>query len=102
MSSLLQYSIAKVYELAEAARKDLSFLPEAQRLQGIVARADYTIAKTSISGTKSLLEKLYGYGGVPRKPLPPIDAAAAQTIWEHPHTQALVKLERGLSGKTSV
>lgn len=75
-------------------------LPEAQRLQGIVARADFTIAKTSIAGTKSLLEKLYGYGGSPRKPLPPISSSAAQAIWEHPHTQAIVKLERELSGKT--
>lgn len=82
-----------------AARKDLSLLPEAQKLQGIVARADYTIAKASISGTKYLLEKLYGYGGLTRKPLPPIDSNVAQALWEHPHTQAIVKAERELSGK---
>lgn len=74
-------------------------LPEAQQLQGIVARADYTIAKASISGTKFLLEKLYGYGGLPRKPLPPIDQSYAASLWEHPHTQELVKVERELSGK---
>jgi L-threo-3-deoxy-hexylosonate aldolase len=96
----LKYAIRKLFELSEAARTDLSLLPEAQRIQGIIARADYTIAKTSIVGTKFLLEKLYGYGGTTRKPLPPITPAAAQALWEHPHTQALVVLERQLSGKT--
>lgn len=76
-------------------------LPEAQRLQGIVARGDFTIAKTSIAGTKFLLEKLYGYGGLPRKPLPPIAPDAAQAFWEHPHVQELVAVERELSGKTA-
>ncbi|KAJ7446834.1 hypothetical protein B0H11DRAFT_371507 [Mycena galericulata] len=100
LGNVSPYAIRKLFELSEAARKDLSILPEAQRLQGIIARADYTIAKTSIVGTKYLLQKLYGYGGTTRKPLPPIAPAAAQALWEHPHTQALVKLERQLSGKT--
>jgi L-threo-3-deoxy-hexylosonate aldolase len=94
-----KYAIRKLFDVSEAARTDLSHLPEALRLQGIIARADYTIAKTSIVGTKYLLQKLYGYGGTARKPLPPISAAAAQALWEHPHTQALVTLERQLSGK---
>ncbi|KAJ7172397.1 dihydrodipicolinate synthetase [Mycena filopes] len=99
LGNVSPYAIRKLFELSEAARTDLSLLPEAQRLQGIIARADYTIAKTSIVGTKFLLEKLYGYGGTTRKPLPPIAPAAAQALWEHPHTQALVVLERQLSGK---
>ncbi|KAG5647227.1 hypothetical protein DXG03_000762 [Asterophora parasitica] len=101
LANIAPYTISKVFQLSEAARKDLSSLPEAQRLQGIIARGDYTIAKTSIAGTKSLLEKLYGYGGAPRKPLPPIDPAAAEAIWVHPHTQELVNVERKLSGKTA-
>ncbi|KAJ7905586.1 dihydrodipicolinate synthetase [Mycena olivaceomarginata] len=100
LGNVSPYAIRKLFELSEAARTDLSLLPEAQRIQGIIARADYTIAKTSIVGTKFLLEKLYGYGGTTRKPLPPITPAAAQALWEHPHTQALVVLERQLSGKT--
>jgi len=99
LANIAPCSVAKLFEVTEAARKDLSFLAEAQRLQGIVARADYTIAKTSIAGTKHLLEKMYGYGGVPRKPLPPIDKEAAKAVWEHPDTQDLVKLERELTGK---
>ncbi|KAJ7685263.1 dihydrodipicolinate synthetase [Mycena polygramma] len=100
LGNVSPYAIRKLFELSEAARTDLSLLPEAQHLQGIIARADYTIAKTSIVGTKFLLEKLYGYGGTTRKPLPPIAPAAAQALWDHPHTQALVSVERHLSGKT--
>ena len=97
---MAQLSIAKLYELSAASLSDPSVLPEAQRVQGIVARADFTVAKSGVSGTKYLVEKLYGYGGLPRKPLPPIDPQAAVTLWEHPHTQALVKLEREFSGKS--
>ena len=97
---MIQHSIVKLYELSVAATKDLSVLSKAQRLQGIIARADYTIAKGSIAGTKVILEKLYGYGGLPRKPLPPMEPGAAKALWEHPHTQDVVRLERELSGKT--
>lgn len=64
-----------------------------------MARADFTIAKASISGTKALLDKLYGYGGCPRKPLPPIEPEAVSALWEHPHTQDIVHIERELAGK---
>ncbi|KAL0581555.1 hypothetical protein V5O48_000484 [Marasmius crinis-equi] len=99
LANVAPYTIKELFRVTEAATKDLSHLPEAQRLQGIVARGDYTIAKASIAGTKYLVEKLYGYGGLPRRPLPPIEASAAQALWEHPHTQDLVRLERELSGK---
>ena len=94
-----QFTVAKLFDISEKAKADVSLLPEAQRLQGVVARADYTIAKTGIAGTKFLLEKLYGYGGNCRRPLPPIEAAVATALWEHPHTQELVRIERELSGK---
>lgn len=74
-------------------------LAEAQSLQGLVARADYTIAKAGISGTKYLLQKFYGYGGDCRKPLPAIDPAIGDALWEHPHTQAVIAIERELTGK---
>ena len=92
-----QHSAALLFELSEMAQKDLSVLPEAQRLQGILACADYTIAKYSIAGTKYLLQKLYGYGGLPRKPLPPIEPGDALALWMHPHTQTLIKLEQEIS-----
>ncbi|KAG1754656.1 hypothetical protein EDB19DRAFT_1626686 [Suillus lakei] len=99
LANVAPHAIVKLFELSEVSMVDPSFLPEAQRLQGIVGRADATIAKASISGTKYLLEKLYGYGGHPRRPLPPIEPAPAEALWEHLHTQALVRLEQEVSGK---
>jgi 4-hydroxy-2-oxoglutarate aldolase len=96
-----QYAVAKLFELSEASRKDPSVLPEAQHLQGIVARGDYTLSKASISGTKCMLERLYGYGGLPRRPLPPMDPKTAEELWNHPHIQTLIGLERGLNGETN-
>jgi L-threo-3-deoxy-hexylosonate aldolase len=88
----------KLFEVSQAATKDSSRLAEAQELQTIIARADITTAKASISGTKFLLDKLHGYGGLPRRPLPPIDPEDAERLWEHPYVQELLKLERELSG----
>ncbi|KZT67137.1 aldolase [Daedalea quercina L-15889] len=101
LGNVAPYTLAKLYELSVAARQDFSLLPEAQRLQGIVARADFTIAKVGISGTKALMEKLYGYGGLPRKPLPPIEPEAFEALWAHPHVQDIVKTERELTGKST-
>ncbi|TDL21558.1 dihydrodipicolinate synthetase [Rickenella mellea] len=99
LGNVAPYAIVRLFQLSEEAVKNPSVLVEAQYLQGIIARADYTIAKAGIAGTKYLLERLYGYGGVPRKPLPPIDADKGQALWEHPDTVALVRIERELSGK---
>ncbi|KAF8163369.1 hypothetical protein B0H34DRAFT_745253 [Crassisporium funariophilum] len=102
LSNLAPYAIAHLFRLCEASKKDYSLLAEAQRIQGIIARGDFTIAKASVAGTKYLVERMYGYGGLPRKPLPPIDPAVGSALWDHPHTQDLVRLERELSGKRQV
>jgi hypothetical protein len=46
---------------------------------------------------KFLTKKLFGYGGSPRRPLPPIDPEDAERLWEHPHVQELINKERELS-----
>lgn len=97
LSLLQQHTVVKLFQLSEGSKADPKLLGEAQRLQGIVARADATIAKASIAGTKFLLDKLYGYGGDPRRPLPPIEPAAGEALWEHAHTQALVGVELSLA-----
>jgi len=101
LANVAPNAIVRLFQVTAAAVSNPSHLPEAQRLQGIIANADFTIAKAGISGTKFLLNKLYGYGGLPRKPLPPIDADAAEALWAHPHTVALVALEHKLTGKGS-
>ncbi|THG92950.1 hypothetical protein EW145_g8524, partial [Phellinidium pouzarii] len=73
LANVAPYTLARLYDLSVAALSDPSTLPEAQRLQGIVARADWTIAKAGIAGTKYLLQLVYGYGGAPRRPLLPTD-----------------------------
>lgn len=106
LGNVAPYTLAKLFDLSSRAASTGSgageLLLEAQRIQGIVARADATIAKTGIAGTKYILEKLYGYGGAPRRPLQPIEAEAGERLWAHEDTQELVKLERELSGKFSL
>lgn len=91
--------MAKLYHISQKAFVDPSFLPEAQSLQAIIARADFTIAKASVAGTKCLLQKLHGYGGVPRKPLPQMAAVDADALWVHPHVKELFQLEKDSSDK---
>jgi 4-hydroxy-2-oxoglutarate aldolase len=92
-----QYAIARLYDLSVKSLQDPSVLPEAQRLQGIIARGDITVANSGVSGTKYILQRLYGYGGKPRSPLPPISSDAAEALWDHPHIKELVALEKQLS-----
>jgi len=96
MVNFLQYTTVKLYELAAAMVKDPSNFEEANRVQGIVANADYIMAQGGVAGTKGILEKLYGYGGRCRRPLPPMEPTAFQALWEHPHVQALIELEKWL------
>lgn len=94
-----QYATVHLFNLSVRALAEPSILPEAQRVQGIVARADATIAKAGISGTKYLLEQLYGYGGLPRRPLGPCPPERAEALWAHSDVRELVALERQSSGK---
>jgi len=98
LGNVAPYSIAKLYEVGTASLTDPSKLREAQRLQGIVGRADWTVANSGVSGTKYVIQRLYGYGGNPRSPLPPVDPQAAQALWDHPHVQDIVALENKLRG----
>jgi 4-hydroxy-2-oxoglutarate aldolase len=76
------------------SKSDTHLLTEAIRLQGIVAQADRTLALAGISGTKAVLERMAGYGGNPRKPLPAISPKAAERVWQEPTVQALLKEEK--------
>ncbi|GJE90732.1 dihydrodipicolinate synthase family protein [Phanerochaete sordida] len=99
LANVAPHSIKKLYDLSVQSLTDPSALLEAQRLQGIVARGDITLAGSGVSGTKSLLQRLYGYGGNPRRPLPPISREDAEALWNHPHIRELVALEKQISGQ---
>ena len=97
MVIFLQHSCANLFKLATALVKDPSLSEEANRVQGIVANADYVVAQGGIAGAKGILGKLYGYGGRCRRPLPPATPAALEALWENPHLQALIRLEKSLA-----
>lgn len=67
---------------------------EAQRLQAIVARADWVAIQTGIVGAKSVLATEFGYGGHGRKPLPRPTAAEAARYAEQ--WREIVTLEKSL------
>lgn len=67
---------------------------EAQKMQEIVARGDWTAIQGGVVGTKSGLQSFFGYGGYARKPLPsPTDDQAAK--WKEGFRE-LVLLEKSL------
>lgn len=96
-SLVTQLTIRRLFDLASQAQQDPSVLAAAQHLQGIVARADRTVAVAGIAGTKYLLERLHGYGGVPRRPLKGMTGGAGEVLWAHPHVVDLVKQEKKLA-----
>jgi len=96
LANIAPHASVRLFELAAALVKDPSVFKEANRVQGIVANADYVVARGGVSGTKGLLEKLHGYGGHCRRPLPPIEPTVLKALWENPHIQALLELEKSL------
>jgi L-threo-3-deoxy-hexylosonate aldolase len=44
-------------------------LQAAVKLQELISAGDWTMCKGGISGTKAALERLHGYGGIPRRPI---------------------------------
>jgi len=94
LANLAPHAILRTFDLAaQAAEGKPKSLAEAQKLQGIIARADRTIALTGIAGTKFLLEKAHKYGGLPRRPLVGLTSEQEKAIWNHPDTQELLALE---------
>lgn len=72
-ANVLPKLCTRVWDLWHEGKQD-----EAQRLQKIVARADWTLAKAVVPATKATLEAYFGYGGKPRRPLSAIEGKAVQ------------------------
>ncbi|TKX18774.1 L-threo-3-deoxy-hexylosonate aldolase [Elsinoe australis] len=70
----------KVWELWKEGKWE-----EAIKLNEELAKADWILTRTAIPGTKAAIEIAYGYGGVPRRPLKPLDAE------KHKELEMLVK-----------
>jgi 4-hydroxy-2-oxoglutarate aldolase len=99
LANVFPYSSAKLFKLTERLKKqirdpaaggiDRGLLDEVIRLQGVVAQADRTFALAGIGGTKATLQKLHGWGGKPRKPLPAYSEAETEKLLAHPTAKAL-------------
>lgn len=74
-------------------------LREANRLQGIVAKGDRTIALAGIPGTKYLLQRADGLEAYPegsespRRPLRKTEQADGEKLWNHENVKALLAEE---------
>ncbi|KAJ5124842.1 Aldolase-type TIM barrel [Penicillium bovifimosum] len=77
LANLIPRSCVRVMELYRAGKVE-----EAQKLQGIVARADWAAIHGGFIAVKSGLQSYRGYGGLPRRPCVVPDAKAAAAIQE--------------------
>lgn len=65
----------KVWDLAIAGKFE-----EAREAQKLLAQMDWELAKSVVPATKATLMHYFGYGGVPRRPLPALDDKAAKAF----------------------
>jgi len=68
---------AAVWNLGAAGKFE-----EAREAQTLLAAMDWELAKSVVPATKSTLNHYFGYGGVPRRPLPALDENAAKAFAE--------------------
>lgn len=86
-------AVIKLYEAFRDGRRE-----EAEEIQEIIGRGDWTAIQSGIIGVKVCLQEYDGYGGWARKPLPRPDGEKRKSIVEG--FKELVELERSLT-KTS-
>jgi len=68
---------AKVWDTCAAGKLD-----EAQEYQTLLAAMDWELAKSVVPATKATLNSYFGYGGVPRRPLPALSEQEAKKFHE--------------------
>ncbi|OKL63407.1 hypothetical protein UA08_01770 [Talaromyces atroroseus] len=84
----------RLWELCQSL-DDPNQYQEAQKLQNTVALADGLALKIGIAGMKKLLNRHFGYGDKPRRPLLPMADDKAQAVFEDPFLTALLEASRG-------
>lgn len=91
VANLIPRSCVKMMELYRRGKVE-----EAQRLQAVVARADWVAIKGGFVAVKSALEIYRGYGGLPRKPCVAPTGPAIKALQEE--FAEGMKMERSLEG----
>lgn len=66
----------------------------AMELQKVLSKGDWVLTRSAIAGTKAAIEMEYGYGGLPRRPLPLLAAEEKKRIQEG--IQDAMTVERSL------
>ncbi|KIW23629.1 uncharacterized protein PV07_11815 [Cladophialophora immunda] len=89
LGNLVPKLCVKVFDLYKAGK-----LEEAQKLQAILARADLVVGEGGVAGTKSGLQTWFGYGGIPRRPLPQLNPDTATKF--NSLLEEAVALEKGM------
>ncbi|KUJ15975.1 putative dihydrodipicolinate synthase [Mollisia scopiformis] len=85
----------KLWELCLAVPGSGSYA-EAQKVQNLIANADGVAIKIGIPGMKMLLNRMFGYGKNPRRPLMPITAEKRDLIMAEGVLKELVEFEKSL------
>ncbi|OQV05085.1 hypothetical protein CLAIMM_09878 [Cladophialophora immunda] len=73
--NILPKTCCKVYNLFNEGRLD-----EAMKLQALLAEGDWPHTAAGIGATKNVLERFFGYGGLPRPPLEGPSTAASESL----------------------
>lgn len=76
-ANVIPRASVKVYKLYKEGK-----IAEAQKLQEVVARADWVSIQGGFPVVKAALQAFYGYGGVPRRPTPAADVASTKAGFE--------------------
>ncbi|KAM0326685.1 hypothetical protein ACHAQA_006555 [Verticillium albo-atrum] len=83
----------RVYDLAVQGRVE-----EAREAQLALAKADWSLTKRAIPGFKALLERVHGYGGLPRRPMEGLGEEKLEEFVRE--VEGMIAFEQGLEDKT--
>jgi len=103
LANVAPYACTKLFRLSEelkakangssSSSSQSDLLSQTFALQGIIAQADRVFAVNGISGTKHVIQKLHGFGGHPRLPLPRIDEKKGQELLNNHWVKLLLEEE---------
>ncbi|RSH92493.1 hypothetical protein EHS25_008909 [Saitozyma podzolica] len=91
-------SCMRLWELCQSTELNTpEVMREARDLQALISRADWAASNANIPGMKRLLQYLFGYGHLPRGPLPAMEQDEADRLLiRHPDILAVLDLEKRL------
>lgn len=91
LANIAPFASVATYELYMNGQLQL-----AQQMQQILGRGDWVVIKTGVVGTKAVLNKVAGYGGFGRRPLPRLEGKEKEAVEKE--IEELEMLEEFLAG----